>query len=57
MLKKFKQAIGLNIEDIIKIPLVIFSLKIQLMSDHKPNIEHHRRLNLPIQEDVKKDNI
>ena len=32
----------------------IFSHKIQLMPDHKPTIEHQRRLNQPMQEVVKK---
>ena len=41
--------------DIIGIPPGIFSHKIQLMPDHKPSIEHHRRLYPPIQEVVKKE--
>ena len=31
------------------------SHKIQLMPDHKPSIEHQRRLNPPMQEVVKKE--
>ena len=40
VLKRFKRAIGWTIADIIGIPPVIFSHKIQLMPDHKPSIEH-----------------
>ena len=55
VLKRFKRAIGWTIVDIIRIPPGIFSHKIQLMLDHKPSIEHQRRLNPPIQEVVKKE--
>ena len=41
--------------DIIGIPPCICSHTIQLMPDHKPSIEHHRRLYPPIQEGVKKE--
>ena len=37
------------------IPPGICSHKIQLMPDHKPSIEHQRRLNPPMQEVVKKE--
>ena len=40
LVKRFKQAIGYTIVDIIGIPLNIFSHKIQLRTDHKPTIEH-----------------
>ena len=55
LLKKFKRAIGWTIADIIGIPPSICSHKIQLMPDHKPSIEHQRRLNPPMQEVVKKE--
>ncbi len=45
VLKRFKRAIGWTIADIIGIPPGICSHKIQLMPDHKPSIEHQRRLN------------
>ena len=48
-------ALGWTIADIIWIPPGIFSHKIQLMPDHKPSIEHQRRLNPPMQEVVKKE--
>ena len=54
VLKRFKRAIGWTIVDIIGISLGICSHKIQLMPDHKPSIEHQRRLNPPMQEVVKK---
>ena len=41
--------------DIIGIPLGICSHKIELLPDHKPIIEHQRRLNPPMQEVVKKE--
>ena len=41
--------------DIIGIPPGICSHKIQIMPDHKPSIEHQRRLNPPMQEVVKKE--
>ena len=55
VLKRFKRAIGWTITDIIGIPLEICSHKIQLMPDHKPIIEHQRRLNPPMQKVVKKE--
>ena len=55
VLKRFKRAIGWTIPDIIGIPLGIYSNKIKLMPDHKPSIEHQRRLNPPMQEVVKKE--
>ena len=55
VLKKFKRAIGWTIADIIGIPPGICSHKIQLMPDHKPSVEHQRRLNPPMQEVVKKE--
>ena len=55
VLKRFKRAIGWTIADIIGIPPGIFSHKIQLIPDHKPSIEHQRRLNPPMQEVVKKE--
>uniref|UniRef100_M1DEH6 Integrase core domain containing protein n=1 Tax=Solanum tuberosum TaxID=4113 RepID=M1DEH6_SOLTU len=55
VLKRFKRASGWTIADIIGIPPGIFSHKIQLMTDHKPSIEHQRRLNPPMQEVVKKE--
>ena len=54
VLKRFKRAIGWTIADIIGINPSICSHKIQLMTDHKPSIEHQRRLNPPMQEVVKK---
>ncbi|XP_049399807.1 uncharacterized protein LOC125863875 [Solanum stenotomum] len=53
VLKRFKRAIRWTIADIIGIPLVICTHKIQLMLDSKPSIEHQRRLNPPMQEVVK----
>ena len=55
VLKRFKRAIGWTITDIIGIPPDIFFHKINLMPDHKPSIEHQRRLNPPMQEVVKKE--
>ena len=55
VLKRIKRAIGLTIADIIGIPPGICSHKIQLMPDHKPSIEHQRRLNPPMQEVLKKE--
>ena len=55
VLKRFKRAIGWTIADIIGIPPGICSHKIQLMPDHKPSIEHQRRLNPLMQEVVKKE--
>ena len=55
VLRRFKRVIGWTIADIIGIPPGICSHKIQLMPDHKPSIEHQRRLNPPMQEVVKKD--
>ena len=55
VLKKFKIAIGWTIADIIGIPPRIFPHKIKLIPDHKPSIEHQRRLNPPMQEVVKKE--
>ncbi|KAK4727052.1 hypothetical protein R3W88_031969 [Solanum pinnatisectum] len=55
VLKRFKRAIGWTIVDIIGITPGICSHKIQLMPDHKPSIEHQRRLNPPMQEVVKKE--
>ena len=43
-LKRFKRAIGWTIANIIRIPPCISFHKIQLMLDHKPSIEHQRRL-------------
>ncbi|KAH0634861.1 hypothetical protein KY284_037647 [Solanum tuberosum] len=55
VLKRFKRAIGWTIADIIGISPDICSHKIQLMPDHKPSIEHQRRLNPAMQEVVKKE--
>ena len=55
VVKRFKRDIGWTIADIIGIPPCIFSHKIQLMPNHKPSIEHQRRLNQPMQEVVKKE--
>ena len=53
--KRSKWAIGWTIADIIEIHLGICSHKIKLMPYHKPNIEHQRRLNPPMQYAVKKE--
>ena len=53
--KRFKRAIGWTIANIIRIPPCISFHKIQLMSDHKPSIEHQRCLNPPMQEVVNKE--
>ena len=55
VLKRFKGDIGWTIADIIRILPDICSHKIQLMPDHKPNIEHQRRLIPPMQEVVQKE--
>ena len=55
VLKRFKRAIGWTIADIIGIHHGICSHKIQLMPDHKSSIEHHKCLNPPMQEVVKKE--
>ena len=57
VLKRFKRAIWWTIADNIGIPPGICSHKIQLMPDHKPSIEHQRRLNPPMQGVVKKETI
>ena len=44
----------MTIAYIIGIPPGVCLHKIQLMPDHKPSIEHQRRLNPPMQEVVKK---
>ena len=48
VLKRFKRAIEWTIADIFGIPSGICSHKIKLMPDHKPSIEHQRRLNPPM---------
>ena len=53
-LKRFKLSIVSTIADIIGIPPDICLHKIQLMPDHKPSVEHQRRLIPPMQEVVKK---
>ena len=55
VLKWFKRSIVWNIVDIIGIPPVIFSHKIQHMPDHNQSIEHQKRLNPPMQEVLKKN--
>ena len=55
MLNIFKRAIGWTIVNNIGTSHDICTHKIQLMPDHKPNIDHQRRLNSPMQEVVKKD--
>lgn len=55
VLQKYKKAIGQTIADIIGIPPDIYTHKIQLEEDCTPTIEHQRRLNLPMQEVVKKE--
>ena len=55
VLKRFKRSIVWTILDIIGIPPGICLHKIQLMPDHKPSIEHQRRLSPPMQEVVKKE--
>ena len=55
VLKRLKRDIGWTIADIIGIPPGICSHKIQLMPDDKTSIEHQRRLNQPMQEEVKKE--
>ncbi|KAG5629954.1 hypothetical protein H5410_001671 [Solanum commersonii] len=53
-IKRFKRAIGWTIADIIGIPTV-FALTKSNSCEHKPDIEHQRRLNPPMQEVVKKE--
>ena len=55
VLKRFKRAIDWTIEDIIGIPPYIWSHKIQLMPDHKPNFTNQRSLNSPMKVVVKKE--
>ena len=55
VLKRLKRDIGWTIANIIGIHPGICSHKIQLMPDHKPSIEHQRRLNPLMQEVVKKE--
>ena len=55
VLKRFRRAIGWTITDNIGIPPGICCHKIQLIPDHKPSIEHKRRLNPPMQQFVKKE--
>ena len=54
VLKRFKRAIGLTVVDIIGNSPGICSNNIKIMPDHKPSIEHLRRLNPPMQQLVKK---
>ena len=53
VLKRFKRDISWTIVNIIRIPPGIYSHKIQLMLDHKPSIEHQKRLNPRMKEVVK----
>ncbi|XP_069143311.1 uncharacterized protein [Solanum lycopersicum] len=55
VLKRFKRSIGWTIVDIIGISPGICSYEIQLISYHKPSIEHQRRLNPPMQDVVEKE--
>ncbi|TMX03846.1 hypothetical protein EJD97_013572, partial [Solanum chilense] len=55
VLKSFKRAIWWTIADIIGIPPIFFSHKIQIMPYHKPSINHQRCLNPPMHEVVKKE--
>ncbi|XP_049357004.1 uncharacterized protein LOC125821635 [Solanum verrucosum] len=55
VLRKHIKAIGWTIVDIVGIPPVICTHKIQLDSVCKPSVEHQRRLNPPMQEVVKKE--
>ena len=55
VLKRFIRGTGWTFVDIIRIPPGICSHKIQLMPDHKPSIDHQRRLNPYMQEVVKKE--
>ena len=55
VLKRFKRYIRWTIADIIWIPQLICSHKIQLMSDHKKFIENQRYLNPLMEELVKKE--
>ena len=52
VLNRFKYLFGGLLH--IRIPPSIFSHKIILMPDNKPSIEHHRRLNPPMKEVVKR---
>lgn len=52
---KFIHAIGWAIADIIGIALKICSHKIKLGIDHVPSVEHQRRLNPLMLEEVKKE--
>lgn len=54
LFKRFKQAIGWTIANIVGISPNICSQKIQHMPDHKQSIVDKRRLNPPIQEVAKK---
>ena len=55
MLKRSKRAIWCTIADIIGILPGICSHKIQLMPDHKANIEHQRHLSPHMQQVLKKE--
>ncbi|XP_070015443.1 uncharacterized protein [Nicotiana sylvestris] len=55
VLKEHRQSIGWTIADIRGIPPGICEHKIQLESETKPRVEHQRRLNLSMQEVVKKE--
>ena len=54
ILKKYKEAIVLSLEDLKGISPSIFMHKILLEENAKTSIEHQRRLNLVIKEVVKK---
>ncbi|XP_049357117.1 uncharacterized protein LOC125821793 [Solanum verrucosum] len=54
-LRRHIKVIGWTIAGIVDIPPGICTYKIQLDSDCKPSVEHHWRLNPPMQEVVKKE--
>lgn len=57
IVKKFIRAIGRNIANIIGFGPEIFSDKIKLEVDHVPSVGHQRRLNVLMQEVIKKETI
>lgn len=57
VLRRHIRDIGWSIADIIGIPPGICTHKINLQENCSPSVEHQRRLNPPMQEVVKKENI
>jgi len=55
MLRKHRKAIGYTLDDLKQIHPSLCMHRISMEDDHKPSIEHQRRLNPTMQEVVKKE--